>query len=256
MTPEEIIKQYRLGPDSRVKFKGDPQQYWIKNISADRKNVFVHINGAQTYRKLIKNIIQVDNKKITKEVKEKLKLPRGWKSVKQEGLLYSFERPMEGWDKNHPDIVSISKHPDDEKNKYIVEVYIAFGDSEEIEINSLEDALSKATEEMEKISSEDDLNESKNKVKPIIKEVLKELSEGTWSLKRKDIPLIIKKIELLKDEAYDIIGDDQFHEYLDKAIERAKYHMSDESKANDIDKWGNKKPLSEGKKPSCACKKH
>lgn len=65
MTEEEIIKHFRLGPDSRVKFKGDPQQYWIKNISPDRKNVFVHINGAQTYRKSIKNIVQVDNKKLT-----------------------------------------------------------------------------------------------------------------------------------------------------------------------------------------------
>lgn len=68
---EEIIQKYRLGPDSRVKFKGDPQQYWIKNISADRKNVFVTINTAQTYRKLIKNIIQVDNNKI-KEMKDNI----------------------------------------------------------------------------------------------------------------------------------------------------------------------------------------
>ena len=64
MNNEDIIKHYRLGLDSRVKFKNDPQQYWIKNISPDRKNVFVHINGMQTYRKLIKNIIQVDNKKL------------------------------------------------------------------------------------------------------------------------------------------------------------------------------------------------
>lgn len=63
---EEIIKQYRLGPDSRIKFKNDPQQYWVKNISLDRKNVFVHTGKqSDTYRKLIKNIIQVDNKKLT-----------------------------------------------------------------------------------------------------------------------------------------------------------------------------------------------
>ena len=64
MTSEEIIKKYRLGPDSRIKFKDDPQQYWIKNISPNRKEVFIHINGAQTYRKLIKNIIQVGNQKL------------------------------------------------------------------------------------------------------------------------------------------------------------------------------------------------
>ena len=66
MTSEEIIKKYRLGPDSRVKFKDDPQQYWIKNISPNRKEVFIHINGAQTYRKLIKNIVQVGNEKLEK----------------------------------------------------------------------------------------------------------------------------------------------------------------------------------------------
>jgi hypothetical protein len=61
MNPEEIIRKYRIGRDSRVKFKNDPQTYWVKNISPDRKNLFVHINGAQTYRKAIKNLVRVGN---------------------------------------------------------------------------------------------------------------------------------------------------------------------------------------------------
>ena len=65
MTPEQIekmIKDYRIGPNSRLLFKGDPQEYWVKNISPNRKEVFLTINGAQTYRKALKNIIKVDNK--------------------------------------------------------------------------------------------------------------------------------------------------------------------------------------------------
>ena len=65
MTSEEIIQKYRIGKDSRVKFKNDPQTYWVKNISPDRMNLFVHINGAQTYRKSIKNLVRVDNQDIT-----------------------------------------------------------------------------------------------------------------------------------------------------------------------------------------------
>ena len=65
MTPEQIekmIKDYRIGPNSRLMFKKDPQEYWVKNISPNRKDVFLTINGAQTYRKSLKNIIKVDNK--------------------------------------------------------------------------------------------------------------------------------------------------------------------------------------------------
>jgi hypothetical protein len=48
---EKMIKDYRIGPNSRLLFKNDPQEYWVKNISPNRKEVFLTINGAQSYRK-------------------------------------------------------------------------------------------------------------------------------------------------------------------------------------------------------------
>lgn len=136
MTEEEIIKHFRLGPDSRVKFKGDPQQYWIKNISPDRKNVFIHINGAQTYRKLIKNIVQVDNKKLN--IKETIK-----KVVKElkEGV----------WALDRAKIPEIIKEIEVLKKK----AYNIIGDDQFFD--GLDSAISRAEHFMDEKSKKDDV---------------------------------------------------------------------------------------------------
>lgn len=61
-TYEKLIKDYNIGKDTRLIFKNDPQEYYVKNISPNRKEVFVTINSGQTYRKSLKNITKVDNK--------------------------------------------------------------------------------------------------------------------------------------------------------------------------------------------------
>jgi hypothetical protein len=77
-----MIKDYRIGPNSRLLFKNDPQEYWVKNISPNRKEVFLTINGAQTYRKALKNIIKVDNKYV-KTVHENDDTQKGMRLDKQ-----------------------------------------------------------------------------------------------------------------------------------------------------------------------------
>lgn len=62
-----LIQQYKIGFDSRLQFKGDPQTYWVKNVSPNQREVFVTINGAQTFRKSLKNLEKVDGKSILKE---------------------------------------------------------------------------------------------------------------------------------------------------------------------------------------------
>lgn len=58
------IKQM-LKTNSQVEFKNDPKIYYVKNISPDGVNVFVTLNGLQTYRKSLKNLIKIDTKMIT-----------------------------------------------------------------------------------------------------------------------------------------------------------------------------------------------
>ena len=58
------IKQM-LKINSQVEFKNDPKVYYVKNISPDGVNVFVTLNGLQTYRKSLKNLIKIDTKMIT-----------------------------------------------------------------------------------------------------------------------------------------------------------------------------------------------
>ena len=61
---EQIIAKYRIGKDSRVQFKNDPKTYYVKNISADRKNLFVTLNMLQTYSKRISNLVKVNDKDV------------------------------------------------------------------------------------------------------------------------------------------------------------------------------------------------
>jgi len=60
------IKQM-LKTNSQVEFKNDPKIYYVKNISPDGINVFVTLNGLQTYRKSLKNLIKIDTKMINEE---------------------------------------------------------------------------------------------------------------------------------------------------------------------------------------------
>lgn len=62
MALEDLIKQIKT--NSRLKFKNDNTTYYNKNLSLDKKNIFVTLNGQQTYRKSLKNLIQVDNYKL------------------------------------------------------------------------------------------------------------------------------------------------------------------------------------------------
>lgn len=64
---EDLIKRIKV--NSRLKFKNDNHYYYSKNISVDQKNIFVTLNGLQTYRKALKNLIQVDNYDLNKQMK-------------------------------------------------------------------------------------------------------------------------------------------------------------------------------------------
>ena len=67
MDYEKIITDYRIGRDSRVVFKNDPRVYYVKNITSDRKGVFVTITGSENIYKRFSNLIKVDSKEIVKE---------------------------------------------------------------------------------------------------------------------------------------------------------------------------------------------
>jgi hypothetical protein len=67
MDYEKIIKDYRIGRDSRVVFKNDPRVYYVKNITSDRKGIFVTITGSENIYKRLSNLIKVDSKEIVKE---------------------------------------------------------------------------------------------------------------------------------------------------------------------------------------------
>jgi hypothetical protein len=67
MDYEKIIKDYRIGRDSRVVFKDDPRVYYVKNITSDRKGIFVTITGSENIYKRLSNLIKIDSKEIVKE---------------------------------------------------------------------------------------------------------------------------------------------------------------------------------------------
>jgi hypothetical protein len=67
MDYEKIIKDYSIGRDSRVVFKNDPRVYYVKNITSDRKGIFVTITGSENIYKRLSNLIKVDSKEIVKE---------------------------------------------------------------------------------------------------------------------------------------------------------------------------------------------
>jgi len=66
MDTEKIISKYRIGKDSRVVFSGDKKTYYVKNVTPDRKSLFV-TDGNQVYRKSLSKLEKVDGKEIIKE---------------------------------------------------------------------------------------------------------------------------------------------------------------------------------------------
>lgn len=87
-------------------------------------------------------------------------LPPGWIQVNphsvedvNRNVLVKYQVPMEGWDNNNHDIVTIYQ---DQINKlYYVNVYIAFGEgNEEGPFDTLQDSLDAALGIMEDISRE------------------------------------------------------------------------------------------------------
>jgi hypothetical protein len=72
MKEEEIIKKYRIGPQSRVRFKNDPKFYFVKNIHPDRKHLFI---TKDSQRKRIIDLVEVDNKMVflNENIKKKIK---------------------------------------------------------------------------------------------------------------------------------------------------------------------------------------
>jgi hypothetical protein len=63
---ERFIKRVNLGPGLLVKFKGDPKEYVVKNVSADRQTVFVQPEPGRyaTFNKKIKNIVAIQRKPV------------------------------------------------------------------------------------------------------------------------------------------------------------------------------------------------
>jgi hypothetical protein len=78
------------------------------------------------------------------------KIPKGWEQyevdpepdMEEDIEVEAYSAPMEGWDEEHYDTVSIMKTPED---KYYVQTYISFGDIEDSEqYNSFEQAKMQA----------------------------------------------------------------------------------------------------------------
>lgn len=68
---EKFIRKYNLGPGLLIKFENDPAEYIVKNVSADRKTIFVSLkNRAQTYNKQISNIVKINRKPVSWVMKE------------------------------------------------------------------------------------------------------------------------------------------------------------------------------------------
>jgi hypothetical protein len=107
-----------------------------------------------------------------KAIPGSLSIPKGWKELpvdndpdlEEDIEIESYVAPMEGWDENHLDIVTIYSTPEIdaetgepiEKKQYYVEVYISYGDwTEDMEkYDTFIGAKIKAIEIMNDISSD------------------------------------------------------------------------------------------------------
>lgn len=64
MDIETIIKENNIKPGSLVKFLNDSKEYTVRNISTDRKGLFVLLNDSKVYYKPINKLIEIERKPI------------------------------------------------------------------------------------------------------------------------------------------------------------------------------------------------
>ena len=99
-----------------------------------------------------------------------LSIPSGWKpstidpdpDPEQDMEVEAYRAPMEGWDEDHEDVVTIMKTPEidptteePQEVKYYVTTYISFGDFEESEqFDNIDDAKAEAINIMNDLKSD------------------------------------------------------------------------------------------------------
>ena len=114
----------------------------------------------------IDDAMQINDKGILQD----LDIPTGWKQLnidpepdpEEDTEVESYGAPMEGWDKDHLDIVTIMKTPEinpltDEPQevKYYVTTYISFGDFTKSEqFDNMDDAKAEAISIMNDLKSD------------------------------------------------------------------------------------------------------
>lgn len=63
----------KLGTNTRVKFKNDPITYYVKNVKADRKSVFVTTStGVGTFNKSLSNLTLIDGKPLKESLTKQI----------------------------------------------------------------------------------------------------------------------------------------------------------------------------------------
>lgn len=158
MTLEDLIKQIKI--NSRLKFKNDNNIYYNKNLSVDKKNIFVTLNGLQTYRKSLKNLIQVDNHKLLNEMKKNLNFEKKdnlketiKKIIKEQGIkkteneIEIIDNALKSWEE-------LKKKATKSEDKEHANRWIKFFENEK-----------------KKYQEKKTLKEEPNKLKPKLKEV-------------------------------------------------------------------------------------
>ena len=98
-----------------------------------------------------------------------------------------------------------------------------------------------AEADQEDIDAQADLNKELEATKGHRDDLGDSLSEGTWSLgKASDINIILTQLQDISKKAYNIVGDDQFYNGIDSAIQRAEELMMNaplnEEDEDDMDK--------------------
>jgi hypothetical protein len=86
MDTDKMIKTYNIGKDSRLVFVGDNKTYYVKNITPDRKSVFVTIDGSTTFKKPLSKITKVDGK-VVEEIKSNKMTKKELKEMIRQNIL-------------------------------------------------------------------------------------------------------------------------------------------------------------------------
>ena len=92
-----------------------------------------------------------------------VRVPEGWEeNILESNEVASWSAPMDGWDQEHFDVVTIIKTPD---NNFRVETYISYGGNRNYEFKTEEEAYSKAVSVMSDIKDDwEDDSEYMNEV--------------------------------------------------------------------------------------------